>query len=154
MEDVSKSRPRVTTANLLGDSSTAESVAEGTPSWKSGASASYGLIWSYLLTKRPTPPVAPGQTPTTPLPPPTGLPPRELTERESQLVKHLSRLQFVGFGSRKAGLTLQFLATAPTRWMTDDGANAVGTQVSRALRVLMPRTPHSSPSPSLLRIRI
>ncbi|TYJ51172.1 hypothetical protein B9479_008273, partial [Cryptococcus floricola] len=51
-----------------------------------------------------------GMTPSTPLPPPNNLPPRVLTERESQLVKHLNRLQF-------------FLATAPTRWMgSEDSA--------------------------------
>nr|ADO17671.1 Ste12 [Tremella mesenterica] len=52
----------------------------GTPSWRSGPSPS------------PTP--LQTQTPSTPLPPPTEVAPRPLTERESQLVKHLSRLQF------------------------------------------------------------
>ncbi|ODO03103.1 60S ribosomal protein L39 [Cryptococcus amylolentus CBS 6273] len=55
-------------------------------------------------------PLHTGMTPSTPLPPPNNLTPRVLTERESQLVKHLSRLQF-------------FLATAPTRWMgSEDSA--------------------------------
>ncbi|WVF70104.1 hypothetical protein IAT40_004892 [Kwoniella sp. CBS 6097] len=98
MEDNHKPQPRVSTTNLgVGLPSSTYSAAGGTPSWRSGPSPS------------PTPPVT-GMTPTTPLPPPTNVAPRALTERESQLVKHLSRLQF-------------FLATAPTRWMGADDGN-------------------------------
>jgi hypothetical protein len=63
-----------------------------------------------------------GQAPGTPLPPPTDVVPRSLNERESQLVKHLSRLQFVRGHPAVLNLELisQFLATAPTRWMADD----------------------------------
>ncbi|OCF41827.1 hypothetical protein I317_04337 [Kwoniella heveanensis CBS 569] len=98
MEEKNRPQPRVSTTNLgVGLPSSTYSAAGGTPSWRSGPSPS------------PTPPMT-GMTPTTPLPPPTNVAPRALTERESQLVKHLSRLQF-------------FLATAPTRWMgADDGA--------------------------------
>ncbi|KAK8846718.1 hypothetical protein IAR55_005805 [Kwoniella newhampshirensis] len=82
MEQSTKPQPRVSTAELgVSLTSGAYSAAAGTPSWRSGLSPS------------PTPPVT-GATPTTPLPPPTTAAPRALTERESQLVKHLSRLQF------------------------------------------------------------
>ncbi|KAK6904041.1 hypothetical protein I203_107555 [Kwoniella mangroviensis CBS 8507] len=102
MESKVKPQPRVSTANLgVGLPSGAYSAAGGTPSWRSGPSPS------------PTPPVA-GMTPTTPLPPPTNAVPRALTERESHLVKHLSRLQF-------------FLATAPTRWMGGDDSSVKTT---------------------------
>ncbi|WVW78778.1 hypothetical protein I302_100740 [Kwoniella bestiolae CBS 10118] len=98
MENKIKPQPRVSTANLsAGLAPGTYSAAGGTPSWRSGPSPS------------PTPPIA-GMTPTTPLPPPTNVVPRALTERESQLVKHLSRLQF-------------FLATAPTRWMGGDDSS-------------------------------
>ncbi|WVQ97781.1 hypothetical protein IAU59_004895 [Kwoniella sp. CBS 9459] len=98
MGEKNKPQPRVSTSNLgVGLPSSNYSAAGGTPSWRSGPSPS------------PTPPVS-GMTPNTPLPPPANVAPRALTERESQLVKHLSRLQF-------------FLATAPTRWMgADEGA--------------------------------
>ncbi|WWC59157.1 uncharacterized protein I303_101705 [Kwoniella dejecticola CBS 10117] len=92
MDDRYKPQPRVSTSNLgVGPPLGSYSAAGGTPSWRSGPSPS------------PTPPIG-GLTPTTPLPAPNNVVPRALTERESQLVKHLSRLQF-------------FLATAPTRWM-------------------------------------
>nr|XP_031861867.1 uncharacterized protein CI109_002696 [Kwoniella shandongensis]KAA5528939.1 hypothetical protein CI109_002696 [Kwoniella shandongensis] len=98
MDQTNRSLPRVSTTNLAsGLASGGYSAPAGTPSWRSGPSPS------------PTPPIT-GATPTTPLPPPTTVAPRALTEREGQLVKHLSRLQF-------------FLATAPTRWMgTEEGS--------------------------------
>ncbi|KIR76402.1 transcription factor STE12 [Cryptococcus gattii EJB2] len=66
-----------------------------------------------------------GMTPTTPLPAPANVAPRPLTERESHLVKHLSRLQF-------------FLATAPTRWM------GTGERTSSSFHDNSLSSPHSN----------
>nr|AEG78628.1 STE12 [Cryptococcus gattii] len=66
-----------------------------------------------------------GMTPMTPLPAPTNVAPRPLTERESYLVKHLSRLQF-------------FLATAPTRWM------GTGERTSSSFHDNSLSSPHSN----------
>ncbi|WVQ76773.1 hypothetical protein IAR50_006447 [Cryptococcus sp. DSM 104548] len=75
-----------------------------------------------------------GIAPSTPLPPPNNLPPRVLTERESQLVKHLSRLQF-------------FLATAPTRWM---GSEYSGTDQRQSLVDASLSSPHPNLNKFLL----
>lgn len=113
-----RQQPRVNTTNLPSAlPSGVYSAVGGTPSWRSGPSPS------------PTPPLQ-TQTPSTPLPPPTDVIPRPLTERESQLVKHLSKLQF-------------FLATAPTRWM---GADEAGLHSSSHYNGSL-----SSPHPNLNR---
>ncbi|OWT39678.1 transcription factor STE12 [Cryptococcus neoformans] len=91
MQEQTNSSPRALTTNLIGGMGSSGHLATGDSHGWPIQSASPSLLHRDM-------------TPTTPLPPPRNLAPRPLTERESHLVKHLSRLQF-------------FLATAPTRWM-------------------------------------